>query len=155
MKAVLTRRVLLAAPAALAACAAPPPPPPPPVLDLQVIGGADQNPDLSGKPVSVAVHIYELTSTAKFERADVFALIEREKQTLGADCPASEEIVVAPGETRVINHPLKPDVRFLGVATFFRDIDHATWRGFAPVAANGTTRLVVHIDGIKATIAPA
>jgi type VI secretion system protein VasD len=153
MKAVLTRRLLLATPAALAACAAPPPPPP--VLDLQIFGGADQNPDPSGKPLSVAVHVYELANTAKFERADVFALIEREKQTLGADSPASEELVIAPGETRGITHPLKPDVAFVGIAVLFRDIDRAAWRAVAPVAAHGTTRLVVHVNGIKATLAPA
>jgi type VI secretion system protein VasD len=155
MKAALTRRMLLATPAALAACAAPPPPPPPPVLELTVMGGADQNPDPAGKPVSVAIHLYELTNTAKFERADVFALIEREKQTLGADSPASEEFVVAPGETRKVVHPMKPEVGFVGIAVLFRDIDRATWRLMAPVAAHGVTRLVVQVSGIKATIVPA
>lgn len=153
MKPVLTRRLLLATPAALAACAAPPPPPA--VLELRIIGGADQNPDPSGKPVSVAVRLFQLTNSAKFERADVFALIEREKQTLGADSPASEEFVIAPGETRLITHPLKPDVAFVGIAAFFRDIDRASWRAIAPVAASGTTRLVVRVNGIKATLIAA
>jgi type VI secretion system protein VasD len=151
----ITRRVLLATPAALAACAAPPPPPPPPVLELTVIGGADQNLDTTGKPVAVALHLYDLTATAKFERADIFALIEREKATLGADSPASEEFVIAPGETRKIIHPLKPDVQFVGLTALFRDIDNATWRVMQPVAAHGVTKLVARTSGLKVTLEPA
>jgi type VI secretion system protein VasD len=150
----LTRRVLLAGPVALAACAAPPPPPPPPVLELTVIGGADQNPDTTGKPVAVALHLFELVGTAKFERADIFALIEREKATLGADSPASEEFVIAPGETRTITHPLKPDVQFVGLTALFRDIDNATWRAKQPVAPHGVTKLVVRTSGLKVTMTP-
>ena len=145
---------MLVAPAALAACAAPPPPPPPPVLELTVIGGDDQNLDQSGKPVAVALHLFELTNTAKFERADAFALIEREKATLGADSPASDEFVLAPGETKTITRPLKPDVQFVGLTALFRDIDHATWRSFAPVAAHGTTKLVARTSGLKVTLTP-
>ncbi len=58
----------------LAYCA--PPPKPPAVLTLTMVGSANQNPTLSGGPAPVAVRIYQLTATAKFERADVFALTE-------------------------------------------------------------------------------
>lgn len=149
----LTRRALLATPVALAACAAPAPPPP--VLELQIIGGDDQNLDQSGKPVAMALHLFDLTATPKFERADAFALIEREKTTLGADCPASEEFVVAPGETRLITHNLKPNVQFVGLTGLFRNIDHATWRSFAPVAPHGVTRLIARTSGLTITLTPA
>jgi type VI secretion system VasD/TssJ family lipoprotein len=38
----------------------------------------------------VAVRLFQLKSNAAFERADVFAVMEREQQTLGADALGSE-----------------------------------------------------------------
>jgi len=118
---MMTRRGLLALPAALAACAAPPPPPPPPpVLELTIAAGADQNPDQSGHPAPVAVRLYQLAATGRFERADVFALTEREAQTLAEQSLGSEELILRPGETRTVTRELKPGVQFLGVAVLFR-----------------------------------
>jgi type VI secretion system protein VasD len=157
---VISRRLLLKTPALIGApllldgCGGKEPPPPP-VLDLTIIGGANQNPDSSGKPVSVALRLYELTGTAKFERADAFALIERGPATLGADSSVSEEFIIAPGETRPLTHALLPNAQFVGVIAVFRDIDRAVWRATAPVARNGVTKLVVRIDALKVTLTPA
>ena len=88
-------------------------------------------------PAPVAVRIFQLTATAKFERADVFALIDREQQTLGADDAGSQEFVLAPSETRTVKLEPKPGVSAIGIAALYRDIDHAQWRADAPVAASG------------------
>jgi type VI secretion system protein VasD len=151
---MISRRLFLAAPAALAACAAPPPPPPP-VLDLTINAGADQNTDPAGHPTSVAIRLYQLAGTGRFERADVFALTEREAQTLGDQSLGSEEVIVRPGETQKINRELKPGVQALGVAVLFRDIDRARWRAVSPVAPHGPTRLNLKITGVTATLAGA
>jgi type VI secretion system protein VasD len=153
----MIQRRLLAAPAIAAVallwgCA--PPPPPPPVLDLQIVAGADQNPDTAGKPAPVAVHMYQLGATAKFERADVFAVTEREAATLGTDVLASEAFVLSPGETRTIARELKIGTQFIGIVVLFRDIDHATWRAIAKVAPNGPSALKLTTTGIVATLAP-
>jgi type VI secretion system VasD/TssJ family lipoprotein len=99
----------LVAPLMLLQCA--PAPKPPAVLTLTMIGSADQNPDLAGKPAPVAVRIYQLTATAKFERGDVFALTEHEQQTLGSDDAGSQEFVLSPGETQTKTFELKPMVQ--------------------------------------------
>jgi type VI secretion system protein VasD len=138
----------------LAACAAAPPPPPPPTLALNVVGGADQNPDPDGHPTPVAVRIYELAGTAAFERADVFALTERTPATLGSDTLGSEEFIVGPGETRAVEHPLKTGVQAIGVVVLFRDIDRAQWRAVAPAAASGPTKLTLQTAGTTVTLAP-
>src|SRR4051794_32275645 len=121
----LPRRLLL--PLLLAACGSKPPPPtpppPPPLLSLELIGGADQNPDAVGTANPVAVQLYELTSTARFERADVFALTELEAATLGPDDLGSEQLILAPGERRSLEKELKPGTRALGVVVLFRDVD--------------------------------
>jgi type VI secretion system protein VasD len=120
---MISRRLLLALPAILAArCSSPPPPA---VLTLTVIGGADQNPDTSGQGATVAVRLFQLKSNAGFERADVFALTEREQQTLGTEGLGSEEFVIKPGESRTITRELKPGAQFVGTAVLFRDIDRA------------------------------
>ena len=118
-----------------------------------MIGGADQNPNPEGRAVPVAVRLFELAATAKFERADVFALTEREAQTLGQESLGSEEFVLAPGETRTVTRELKKGVQFIGVAVLFRDIDHSRWRAVAPVAASGPSRLSLRINGLAAVLA--
>src|SRR5438045_8570795 len=125
---MIARRSLLqcatvVAPLALVRCS--PAPKPPPVLTLTMTGSAEQNPDLSGKPSPVAVRIYQLTATAKFERGDVFALTEHEQQTLGQDDAGSQEFVLSPGETQTKTFELKPAVQAIGVVVLYRHAEHA------------------------------
>ena len=147
-----TRRALFAI-AALAAGVAGAPPPPPAVLTLTIVAGADQNPDPSGRAAPVAVRLFELNGTAKFERADVFALTEREQQTLGTDSQGSEEFVLRPGETRTVTRELKKGVQFVGITVLFRDIDRSRWRLMAPVGVSGPTKLTLKINALSATLA--
>ena len=71
---------------------------PPAVVDADHDRQRRQNPDTAGTPAPVAVRIYPAQrQTAKFERADVFALIEHEQQTLGQESAGSEEFVLSPG----------------------------------------------------------
>ena len=146
--------LLLALPMlALTSCGGPPPPPPA-VLALTLIGGADQNPDPAGKPNSVAIHIYQLTAADRFGRADVFALLDKEKETLGDELAASQTVFLPPGGTVPIDAPLKPGVRFLGLVAAYRDIDHATWRVSAPVKPSGPSVLEGHSTGLVLSLGP-
>jgi len=143
----------------LAACSAAPPPPPappaPPVLDLTVKGSAEQNPNPGGAGMPVAVHLYQLSATQAFELADVFALIEHEKATLGSDVLSSSEFVLVPSETKTIKQDLKAGTTALGVLVLFQNIDQAQWRAAAPVAANGPTKLVLMVDKLSLSLRPA
>lgn len=143
----------LAAPLALMRCA--PPPKPPPVLTLTMVGSADQNPDPSGKASPVAVRIYQLTATAKFERSDVFALTEHEQQTLGQDDAGSQEFVLSPGETQTKTFELKPGVQAIGIVVLYREIDQAQWRADAPAADSGPTKLLLNVGKLAITLKPA
>src|ERR1700733_13990410 len=97
----------------LTQCASPPPPPP--VVTLTITASAQQNPDTNGRPSPVAVRIFQLNATAKFERADVYAVIDREQQTLGADDAGSQEFVLAPSEVKTLKIEPKPGVSAIGV----------------------------------------
>jgi type VI secretion system protein VasD len=149
---MIARRALLGVVVALATRCSPAPPPPA-VLTLNVIGGPDQNPDPAGRPAPVAVRLFELNATAKFDRADVFALTEREQQTLGDDGQGSEEFVLSPGETRTITRELKKGVRFVGIVVLFRDIDRSRWRAIAQVGVSGPTKVTLRVNGLSAALA--
>jgi type VI secretion system protein VasD len=128
---------------ALAGCGGPPPKPPP-VLTMTIIGSADQNPDAEGKPSPVAVRVYQLSATAKFEQADVFALKDAEAKTLGTEAATgSQEFLISPGETKKLTIDLKPMVSAIGVAVMYRNIDSAKWRADQPANANGPTIMAV------------
>jgi type VI secretion system protein VasD len=150
---MIARRLLLVAPALalIASCG----PPPPPVVDLVVKASPDLNRNQAGTPLSVAVRLYSLNDKARFATADAYGLMEREKTVLGEDRAGSEEIVMRPGETRKVTMAPKPGVRFLGAAVLFHDIDRAQWRAIAPIAASGTTRLVLAIGSNKAELEAA
>ena len=132
----------------------PPPPPPPPVLELTVSGSADQNLGADGTPRPVAVHLYQLAATDKFTNADGFAWVEHEQSTLGADELSSSEFVLKPSEKQEIKQDLKPGTKALGVAVWFYDINNAQWRASAPVAANGTTKLVLNVGKLSVSLEP-
>ncbi|MGH7067332.1 MAG: type VI secretion system lipoprotein TssJ [Acetobacteraceae bacterium] len=148
-----SRRALLALTSMLVLerCAAGPPAPA--VLTLTVHGGADQNPDPTGHPAPVPFELYQLSATGRFDRADVFALLDHQKETLATDLLASEQFLIPPGQTKTITRTLEKGTQFVGIAVLFRDIDHATWRLTAPVAASGPTALTLGISGLKAKLA--
>jgi len=135
---ICRRPLLLSALAlALAQCG----PKPPAVVTLTMIGGADQNPDAGGKAAPVAVRVYQLTQTAKFERGDVFALTEHEQQTLGQDDAGSQEFVLSPGETTAWRFaeslpPLPPLLRLISTAL--------ACRRFAPITASSPSAAMIN-----------
>lgn len=150
------RRSLLLLPAAalLARCA--PAPKPPPVLTLTMVGSADQNPDPSGNAAPVAVKVYQLGATAKFESSDWTSLTQNEAATLGPDEAApSQQYVVAPGQTLTQTYELKPGVQDIGIIVLYRDIDHAQWRAMAPAASSGPTKLTLNIAKAAVTLQPS
>lgn len=148
------RRFLALLPAALLLAQCGPEPKPPAVLTLTITGSADQNPDINGTASPVAVRIYQLTATAKFERSDWSLLTAQEKQTLGTDSAASEEFVISPSEKRTLTFEPKPQVQSIGVVVLYRDIDHAQWRAVAPVATSGPTKLALAIARLAVTLKP-
>jgi len=138
---------------ALAGCGGAPPPPT--VAAVTVTASADANPDASGQGAPVAVRIYQLASTANFDKADFFQLYQHEQETLGADLLGRDEVLVTPGGTQQVQKELKPGASFIGVVVAFRDIQKATWRGSVAPPPNKTTPIQVTIQGLNATVALA
>jgi type VI secretion system protein VasD len=137
----------------LAGCGGPPPPPPA-VLTLNIAGSAKQNPNAAGQGTAVAIRLYQLSSTGKFQSTDVYTLMGSEAAALGSDeaAPAAQYLL-APGQRLTETVPLKPMVSAIGLAVLFQNINQSTWKLTAPVAPSGPSVLTLRINGLTATIA--
>jgi len=142
--------------ASLTACGmfskAPPPPPPPPkpgTLSINLSASATVNPDARSRPSPVVVRLYELKTSAQFDSADFVSLYEKDQAVLGADMVARDELVLVPGDKKVINKPLAADTKFIGVVAAFRELERARWRALVVVAPNKNNVVAINLDGIS------
>jgi type VI secretion system protein VasD len=149
----MKRRFLLSSPIAFLAAGCGPPPPA--AVDLTIKAAVDLNRNAAGVPLSVAVRLYGLNARSRFLGADAYALMDKESAALGDEGSRLEEIVVKPGEIRKLAIVPKPDVRFIGAAVLFQDIDRARWRTIAPIAASGLTRLALTLGSNRSELEPA
>ena len=135
---------------------APPPPPKPAVLRIQIETGARLNPDVRARPSPVVLRVYELKASAQFASADFLSLQERDQVALGADLVAREELVMRPGETKLISRNLAADTRFVGVTAAFRDLERARWRALVEVlpARDNTVNVVLDDVALQAAGSP-
>lgn len=134
--------LLLLAAATLASCGGPPKPKPT-VLKATVNAQADVNPDARGRPSPVTVRVYGLKSRAVFDSADFFALYDKDRETLSADLVEKEEFQLKPGESRVIDKTLSPEVAHVAVFAAFRDLERAQWRMAVALPAGKVTNMRV------------
>jgi len=139
--------VLLVA-AQISACASKPPPPT--SIAAKVIAESDANMGASGRPLPIVVRIYELKSTGSFEAADFFALYNQDREILGTDLLAREEVNLQPGHWQEINRPTDPAANYLGAIGAFREIDGANWRAVHRLKPNeeNSVELKVTADAI-------
>ncbi len=124
----------------------PPAPPKPSVAELSFVIDPNVNPDASGRPSPVIVRIYELRSVTAFNKADFFSLYERDKEQLGPELIARDELPLRPGGSPQAITTLRTDTRYLGVIAAFRDIERARWRASTPILVNQTTRMEIKLD---------
>jgi type VI secretion system protein VasD len=139
--------------AALVACASSPLPPPLTILQVDINVLPNVNPDARGRPSPVVLRLYELKTLAAFTTADFFALLDKDKETLGAELVAREEYQLVPGEQKRVERKVQADTRYIGVTVAFRDLERAQWRATMPVAAQRTTAVEIKLDASKVTLA--
>lgn len=138
--------------ALLVGCGGAAPPPPPTVASVAIAAAADINPDAAGAAAPVAVRIYQLASTAAFEKADFFQLYQNDQSVLGADMLGRDEMVLAPGASQQLTVEMKPGARFIGVVAAFRDVQNARWRATAAPPANQTSQVQVSVSGLAVDV---
>jgi type VI secretion system protein VasD len=133
-------------------CAAKPPPPPPASPPQQFIAhlraAADVNPDGSGRPSPLVVRVYVLKQDQGFKAAELFALYDKEKETLAADLLASQEFELKPGESRDYTFTALPQARSFAVLAAYRDLRNAQWRATYDVAPPADGKAVSKIPKV-------
>lgn len=122
----------------------PPEPPKPAKLELAVVASPDLNPDASGRASPLVIRLYALRSLTEFEKADFFALYEKDEQILAADLSKREELVLKPGQTLTQPREYAPDVQFIAVLAAYRDVERSTWRASTAVAPAATGVLAIN-----------
>jgi len=112
-------------------------------MSLNLIAGADVNPDAKGRASPLTVRLYALKSPSAFTSADFFSLYDKDSATLGADLVRREETLLRPGETKALDFSVKSDARTiaLGVMAAYRDLERAHWREVHMLDAGKSYRL--------------
>lgn len=132
----------------------PPPPPPPTVVKLTITANADANPDARGRASPIVLRVYELKSVAVFNQADFFSLWDREKDTLGTDLVARDEVQLRPGESKTIDKAVDADVRLVAAVAAFRDLERAGWRTAVELRLHRVNVLSVDVGARGVAISP-
>jgi type VI secretion system protein VasD len=106
-----------------------------------VTAAADLNPSATGRPSPLTVRVYELSTDTAFNRADFLSIYQSEAATLGGDLVAREELVLQPGESRVLKRTLNERTRFIGLFAVYRAFERAVWRSISPVQIGRSERV--------------
>ncbi|MET3516263.1 type VI secretion system protein VasD [Pseudacidovorax sp. 1753] len=97
-------------------------------LEIRVSAAEDVNPDEKGRAAPIMVRLYELKGDAVFLAADYFSLQNSDKAVLADDLLVRDEMVLKPGETRVLRRRSHPDVNAIGVVAGYKDLVNSDWR---------------------------
>lgn len=113
-----------------------PPPPPPPLapcttpepLRVTLQASPRINPGEKGEPLAVVVRLYQLKGTTKLQGAGFDDLLDRDKEILGDEIVASQEVTINPGEK--LEPPLSrnPEAQYMAAVALFRRPAGTTWR---------------------------
>lgn len=134
----------------LAGCASTPKPA---TIKVSIEVDADVNPDARGRPSPIVLRYFELKTLAAFQGADFFSLFERDKETLGAELVAREELQLMPKDQRKFERKLQLDTRYIDIVAAFRDLERAQWRAAVAVPAEKVTPLTIKVDSRSVTAA--
>ncbi len=117
------------APSSPPAVPAPPAPcPPPEPLHISLTADAHLNPSDRGEPLATVVRIYQLKGTGRVTVASFDDLMDHDRDTLGEDFVALQEVTMNPGTK--LDPPLfrAADATHVAVVGLFRRPSSTTWR---------------------------
>ncbi|MDB6141980.1 MAG: hypothetical protein JWP80_1024 [Pseudomonas sp.] len=95
---------------------------------LTVDGGNDLNLDESGKPLSVVVRMYQLTTLERYVSVNSEHLWETPEAALGGTLLDVRELTLLPGMGQIERWPLVANAQYIGVAAFFRSGIDSRWK---------------------------
>lgn len=126
--------------------------PEPSQLALSAVADEDLNPDSTGRASPLVIRIYALRALAEFEKADFFALYDKDEQLLAAELVKRDEIIIQPGKTITLDREFPPDVKFIAVIGAFRDVARAEWRASTAISPGANGVLIVKAGANSITL---
>ncbi len=99
------------------------------------------NPDINQRPSPIQVTVYELKSPGAFQSRDYFSLQADPQAALGKDLLNSDQVIVKPGETQMVERPGNPEARVVGIVAGYRDLEHSQWRLVIPLPEAQNTNI--------------
>ncbi len=124
-------------------------------LTLTLKVDADINPDDKNKPSPLFVRLYELKDKKMFNRADFIGLYERDKEVLGADFIARQELKrLLPGKSRGEKFVLNKDTKYIAIYAEFLNYKSAKYKVITPIVANNVvaTSIDIQLSGNTLTL---
>lgn len=100
------------------------------ILHLDFIPRGALNTDAQDTPLSTMVHVWQLKSRARFDKADYDTLLMQEEATLNGDILARHSVWIKPEGAVSLDVPLNKETQFIAVAGQFYQPDEKrnTWR---------------------------
>jgi type VI secretion system protein VasD len=99
------------------------------VLNVDLSARAALNPDVSQRPCSVAVRVYQLKERKGFDAASYDDLLKNDRTVLAQDLQDTMAVVVNPGASASLSQPMKADTQYVAVVAFYQNPDKdGNWR---------------------------
>ena len=131
----------------------PPPKPRPLPVNFTIEASATVNPSETNRPSPVVVRVYQLRADQPFRSVVAYErLYADDRAALGETF--IERVAAAtlrPGERTTVSVDFNQDVRFVGIAAFFRDYDTAQWRVVIPAPLKGDGTILVDRNSVSYT----
>ncbi len=124
-------------------------------LKLSFDVAPDINPDDQKTPAPLFIRFYELKSAKVFERASFLELFERDKEVLGGDMLAKQQLKrIRPGEDVELSFVLDKSTQAVGLFAEFLRYDNSNYKVIIPVVTNNvvTTSAKIKISGNSISI---
>jgi type VI secretion system protein VasD len=94
-------------------------------LHLDFISRGALNTDAQDTPLSTMVHIWQLKSRARFDKADYDTLLMQEEATLNGDVLAEHSVWIKPEGAVSLDVPLDKETQFIAIAGQFYQPDES------------------------------
>lgn len=116
-------------------------------LKLEIIADEEINPDEQNNPSPVFVRLYELNSTAAFERADFIDIYERDEEVLGASLIAKQELKrIVPNTFREEDFVLSEDTKYVALFAEFYNYENSSAKVVFEVTESNVIKNTVGIQ---------
>jgi type VI secretion system protein VasD len=130
----------------------PPPKPQPPPVNLTLQTSATIKPRESKRPSPVVVRVYQLKNDAAFRTVTYDRLYGDDKAALGDDLiERATSITLRPSEKTVVSIVQTPDLRFIGIAAFYREYAGKQWTVVIPAPLGGDGTVVIDQSSVSFT----